>query len=60
MNDEWITAVAVMWVTTATALAAVFIFGGSLDANLIRACESRGYWQMGQTRIICSVEGKQP
>jgi hypothetical protein len=31
---------------------------GSLDKTIVFACEKQGYWQTGQTRIICSVEKK--
>ena len=58
MTDEFFTALMVVWITTVTVLSAMFVFGGTFDVELIRACESRGYWQMGQTRIICSVEKK--
>ena len=37
-------------------LGIVFIFAGTPDSAVVRACEQRGYWQTGQTRIICSVE----
>lgn len=28
----------------------------SPDSSIVAACKERGYWQTGQTRIICSVE----
>lgn len=58
MTDEFLTAIITVWLAVTSVLSAMFMFGGSLDADVIRACESRGYWQMGQTRIICSVEKK--
>ena len=26
------------------------------DSTVVNACKERGYWQTGQTRVICSVE----
>lgn len=28
----------------------------SLDSSIVNACKAQGYWQTGQTRVICSVE----
>lgn len=34
------------------------LVGGSFDSSVVNACKTNGYWQTGQTRIICSVEEK--
>lgn len=34
-----------------------FVAFGSLDATVVRQCEKHGYWQTGQIRVVCSVEG---
>jgi hypothetical protein len=35
----------------------VFVSGGStFNSAFIEQCKTAGYWQSGQTRIICSVE----
>ena len=34
----------------------VFLFSGSADGSVVHACKTQGYWQTGQTRIICHVE----
>jgi hypothetical protein len=38
------------------ALGVVFLIGGTLDSDIKKSCEQRGYWQTGQTRVICSIE----
>jgi hypothetical protein len=38
------------------ALGVLFVFKGTLDSDVVKACTDRGYWQTGQTRVICSVE----
>lgn len=35
-----------------------FLIFGSFDHTVVTACEQNGYWQTGQTRIICTVEKK--
>lgn len=42
----------------AVILAVVFVGWGSLDITVVQACEKQGYWQTGQTRVICNVEKK--
>lgn len=37
-------------------LGLLYIGLGSFDTTVVKACEQRGFWQTGQTRIICSVE----
>jgi hypothetical protein len=43
-------------VTCLMALGVVFLIGGTLDSDIKKSCEQRGYWQTGQTRVICSIE----
>lgn len=35
----------------------VFVGYGSFDDTIVRQCEKHGYWQTGQIRVVCSVEG---
>lgn len=35
-----------------------FLIFGSFDHTVVTSCEKNGYWQTGQTRIICTVEKK--
>ena len=39
-------------------IAVVFVGWGSMDLTVVQACEANGYWQTGQTRVICHVEKK--
>jgi hypothetical protein len=44
---------------TVLALAAAglaFLIFGSLDWFIVRQCELHGYWQTGQTRVLCEVD----
>lgn len=38
-------------------LGVMFVAYGSFDATIVRQCEKHGYWQTGQIRLVCSVEG---
>ncbi len=55
--DEILGAILTVWLIVATTLAGMFVFGGTLNSSVIRGCADNGYWQTGQTRIICRVEG---
>ena len=37
-------------------LGLVFLLYGTLDFLVVRQCERYGYWQTGQTRVVCAVE----
>jgi hypothetical protein len=37
-------------------LGVLFVFKGTLNSDVVKSCTDRGYWQTGQTRVICSVE----
>lgn len=56
MNDIESAVMAVCIALAVYGLAAIFI--ATPDESVVKACETRGYWQTGQTRIICHVEGK--
>lgn len=47
--------------TVIVGLAAVgmaFLIFGTFDHTVVNSCDKNGYWQTGQTRIICAVEKK--
>lgn len=37
-------------------LGIVFLVFGSLDFLIVRQCQLYGYWQTGQTRVLCEVD----
>jgi len=46
-----------MTLSALTGLGLAYCFA-TADSAIIQACKERGYWQTGQTRITCSVEGE--
>ena len=34
----------------------VFFAFSVMDITVVHSCKQQGYWQTGQTRVICSVE----
>lgn len=56
--DEGVAVVVMFALFAAIILAVLFVGWGSLDETVVQACEKQGYWQTGQTRVICNVEKK--
>jgi hypothetical protein len=56
MMDDVFGVVLVLLVGAAAMLGCMFLVSGSLDSTVVEACKKNGYWQTGQTRIICTVE----
>ena len=58
MDDEVFAFLFVLVLTCLAVTGLVFLLNGTLDKTVKEACEQNGYWQTGQTRVICSVEKK--
>jgi hypothetical protein len=58
MNDDVFGAVLVVLIGIAALFGVMSLFVGSWDSTVVAACKKNGYWQTGQTRIICTVEEK--
>jgi len=56
MMDDVLGSVLGVLLGAAAILGVIFLISGSLDASVVDACKKNGYWQTGQTRIICTVE----
>jgi hypothetical protein len=54
--EDFVGGILVMVLIVAVVLGMVFLSAGTLDSTVVDACKDRGYWQTGQTRVICSVE----
>lgn len=54
--EEFIAAVFAVVLLGLSSLGIVFVAAGTLDDTVIRHCRDQGYWQTGQTRVICSPE----
>jgi len=48
----------IMVISIASAFFGWGIGGVVKETTIQTACKERGYWQTGQTRITCSVEGE--
>ena len=58
MDDEVFAFLLALVLACLAATGLVFLLNGTLDKTVKEACEQNGYWQTGQTRVICSVEKK--
>ena len=56
MMDEFIGGLVIATVITLAVAGAMFLVSGTLNSDVVKACETNGYWQTGQTRVICHVE----
>jgi hypothetical protein len=54
--EELFTALVIVPILVFAVIGGIMVTTGSLDTKVIRACKEQGYWQSGQTRVICSVE----
>jgi len=54
--EDFFGVVLVLLITVAAIIGCTFLVSGTLDSTVVRACKTNGYWQTGQTRIICTVE----
>lgn len=58
MDDEFFVLFFAAALLSLAFLGGLFLVAGSLDSTVVSNCEKNGYWQTGQTRVICSVEKK--
>jgi hypothetical protein len=54
--DDLVGGIFVALLLVLAALGLFFVFAGVPEAAVVRHCKDHGYWQTGQTRVICSVE----
>lgn len=58
MDDVFAAIMLVMGLFFFAGMGVVATFTVTSDSTIISSCNKNGYWQTGQTRIICYVEEK--
>lgn len=55
MNDGAVSFFTIWFMYTLFISILFFVFS-TMDGIVTKSCKEQGYWQTGQTRVICSVE----
>lgn len=58
MESDYFTVLIGLVVAGLMVIGAAALIAGTPDFMVIKSCKTRGYWQSGQTRVICHVEGE--